>query len=122
MDHLTTALDSRLEQALQTSNYRLTLQNQLQLSKLKLQQQLTISLNGGTFFVDPALISFINTLTDLGHNNVVLLDVNENPVEITDLKTFLDLIVDTYYEAHNDCLLERARLRKCRTAATVVGL
>lgn len=120
-DPLQAALDERLEQALQTSNYRITLAAQMDLARLKLKEQLTVSLNGGTFYVTPNLITFIHMHVQDDAKSVVLLDTHENPVEIVDLEAFLELMKDTYHEAHNDYLVESKRIRKARTTKVVVG-
>jgi hypothetical protein len=57
----------------------------------------------------------------MGKEDAILLDVNKNPVEITDLQDFQDSIVAQYYERMNDFLYEFKSLQKSRTAKAVIG-
>ena len=47
---------------------------------------------GGTFKVTQEFIAFVGTFVQQGYEEIVLLDVNENPIKIDDLKTFLNEI------------------------------
>lgn len=119
-DEFQSALDGRLEEALQMSNYRITLANQLDMARWKLKEQLTISINGGTFNINPTLITFVHMHIAESASSIVLIDVNENPIEINDLPTFLEQLKDTYHEALNDYLIECKRLRGARNTKNVV--
>lgn len=114
------ALDSRLEDAMQMSNYRITLANQLETARWKLKEQLTMSINGGTFNISPTMITFVYMHVCDSASSMILLDVNENPIEISDLPSFLDDIKDIYHEAHNDYLIECKRLRSARNTKSVI--
>ena len=118
---LQAALDQRLNDALATANYRITLNTQKKNAKLKLQSALTLAMNGGTFAVDHQLISFVSALLQHGKEEAVLLDVNGNPIEITDLPAFSEKIIDLYYSAVNDYFLEIRALNKSRTPKALVG-
>ena len=118
---LQAAIDARLSDALASANYRITLTNQKQNAKLKLQKDLTYSINGGTFSITPELISFVTALLTHNKTHAILLDVNMNPVEIGDLKAFNKTIIGTYYECTNDYLAEFASLQKSRSTKALVG-
>lgn len=118
---LTQAIDQRLAEAIETSNFRITLNNQKANARLKLQKDLTYSTNGGIFQISPELISFVQTLRSLGKETAILLDVNKNPVEIPDLGEFQDNIVGIYYERLNDFLIEIKGIQKSRTTKALVG-
>ena len=108
-------MDDRLKKALDFSQYRISLFNQKENIKLKVDTLLTYAVNGGIFKISPELISFVKTITDMGHKYVVLLDVNQNPIEIADLPTFLNEIISKYFEATNFYYSEYTKLRKMRS-------
>ena len=118
---LKAAIDERLESAITASNYRITLNNQKQNARLKLEKDLTYSVNGGIFKITPELISFIQTLVSMGQENVVLLDINKNPIEIADIHDFQDDIVNKYYECMNGFLAEFKSIQKLRTTKALLG-
>ena len=68
-------MTSKLNKALEFSNYRITLNIQHNALKSKVQTLLNYSINGGTFEISQMLISFVKTLIDQGHDTAVLLDV-----------------------------------------------
>lgn len=114
-------IDDRLNEAVAAANYRLTLTTQKNNAKLKLQKDLIFAKNGGMFNVSQELISFVQALITFGKSDAVLLDINKNPIEITDLQDFLETIIDQYYECTNDYLHEFKSLQKARTAKALVG-
>lgn len=114
------AIDDRLQQALEFSNYRQTLNRQLTVAKLKFHSSLSYSHNGGTFTVNSELISFIHTLLNMGKTGYILTDVNEAPVMIIDLATFLDDIMGIYHSAVNDFMLETSIIKKARSVKTLI--
>ena len=118
---LQVAIDKRLSEALAAANYRITLNTQKRNAFLKLQKNLTLSTNGGTFNVTQELISFVAALIYGGRADAILVDVNGNPIEITDLQDFSEKIVDTYYECMNEYLVEIKGLNKLRTPKALVG-
>jgi hypothetical protein len=109
----------RLSQAIATANYRITLNNQKQNVRLKLKKDLTYAINGGIFFITTELISFTSMLVLQGKTEAILLDNNNNPIEITDLVSFNDTILDKYYELMNDFFVEFKQINKSRTPALV---
>lgn len=121
MTELKNAIDERLAAALEASNYRVTLNLQKEAAKLKLQNDLLFSINGGIFFADRQLISFIFSLINMGKTEAVLIDNNDNPIEIKNLKDFLDDIIGVYYESMNDHLIEFNKIKSARTTSKVVN-
>lgn len=118
---LQAAIDQRLSEALVAANYRITLNNQKANARLKLQKNLTFSINGGTFAVTTELISFAGTLLSRGKEDAVILDVKQNPIEIENLEEFLEKITDIYYECMNEFTVEIKGMNKSRTAKALVG-
>lgn len=115
------AIDERLEAALASSNYRITLNNQKQNARLKLERDLTYATNGGIFVVSPELISFTRTLISIGKTGAIMLDINKNPIEITDLEQFFEGLIERYYECMNEFITEFKSIQKARSAKALVG-
>ena len=118
---LQAATDARLSAAVEAANFRITLNNQKQNARLKLQNDLIIAVNGGIFSVTPELIAFANTLLQREKVDAILLDNNKNPIMIDDLSGFVDDLISLYYEHLNEFLVEFKSLQKSRTTKAVVG-
>lgn len=121
MSDIKNAIDERLATALEASNYRITLQHQKEISKLKLLNNLVYSLNGGTFIADRNLISFVATLLSFKKNDAIILDTNDNPIKIDNLEEFLEELIGLYYESMNDHLIEYNKIKLARTTVKVVN-
>lgn len=118
---LKAALDERLEAALNVANYRMSLAIQKSNAKLKYSQSLIYSINGGIFEATPELISFVSTLCNRGKDSAVLLDTKNNPISIDNLTDFLDHLIDRYYEATNELLVEYRAIQKARNTKSLIG-
>lgn len=59
---------------------------------------------GHLFRADPETINLVKTLRDLGVDDVVLLDTNNNPVHIKDPENFLEKLVQRNQETLNSYL------------------
>ena len=81
-------MDDKLKEALEFSNFRLTLNNQKQNLKQRMNTMLTIGFNGNMFTAKLELINFVKQLLDLNVRQYIFLDDNENTVLITDLLDF----------------------------------
>lgn len=116
-------MDDRLKKALDFSKYRQTLAVQRKNLKEKLQAQLTYGYGGGIFYVDKSLIAFVQMCIDQGRiENVPLIDINENPVLITDLVKFRDEIFDRYFSASFEYMKEYDKIKKSRTVEKLLDL
>ena len=115
-------MDERLVKAQEFANYRVTLQRKQEVLKLKMQNALQFSSDGGTFRITPELISFAKLQMDEGLDSTILLDTNENPIFIINLKKFYEDIYSKYFEAMNDYQREYAKLRKARRVASIVDM
>jgi len=113
-------LDERLEKALEAAKYRVTLFNQKENCKLKFKQALTFSKNGGVFYIDQTLISFVFSLVQRGQEQSILIDVNGNPILIEKLEDFLDEINDRYYQATNSFLIDFKKIQSSRKTAPMM--
>ena len=115
-------MSDRLEQALSFANYRQTLNNQFHQVRTRAESLLTVAKNGGNFVIDRELMCFLDMFARDGRTSIVLLDVNQTPIEITDIPAFLKEITQRYFEVTNDYLAEYQTIRKSRSVKTIVDL
>lgn len=116
-------MDDLLKNALEFSNYRQTLSTQKKVLKEKLDAKLTIGFSGGLFKVDRDLISFVDFLIRNDRtSDIVLLDQNNNPVMISDLKEFESKVLDTYFSATTEYQIEFEKLKTNRSVESLVDL
>jgi hypothetical protein len=108
-------MDDRLQKALDFSKYRISLFNTKENIKIKVDSMLTFSVNGGIFKISTDLISFVKAMKDSGYSYLVILDMNKNPIEISNLDNFLKDITSKYFEATNFYYSEYTKLRKMRS-------
>lgn len=114
-------MDPKLEKALEFSQYRETLNNQMQALRSQVEAKLMLSINGGTFKVSPELITFVELLIGKGQTESVLLDVNNTPILVSDLEDFQTDLLSRYYEVTNDYLTQYEKIRKARSVKKLIG-
>jgi hypothetical protein len=96
-------MDERLEKALDSVNLMTTISNQKTIFFEEYQQSIVHYQNGGIFLASPDLITFVKTVVDMGYDGeYVLIDRNDNPIKISNIKDFLKEILDKYSTASND--------------------
>lgn len=113
-------MDERLEQALEFSNYMVTLNNQKRVLREKYYESLIYYFNGGQFSVTKELISFCQSLIALDQTSTYLVDDNDIPVEIEDLQDFTGNVLNVYWTATNTYHVEYQKIRKNRSVAGLV--
>ena len=97
-------MDSRLDKALEFSNYMTTLNNQKRLLWENYQQNLVYYFNGGKFSITTDLISFLEAVK---YDSYVLIDDNNLPVKVDTRKFLLDIRIKhqkattEYYEEYS---------------------
>lgn len=115
-------MDERLEKAIQTANYMATLNTQKKLAYEEYSQSLIYYHNGASFTANRELINFVKTLIDLGYTELVLLDDNNIPMEISDAKEFLNLLLGVYVKSTADYFNTYNALKKKRKVEDLVNL
>lgn len=116
-------MDDRLKKALEFSNYQSTLSVQRQMLKEKLHSSLMYGYNGGIFKVTELLISIVQFFIDQDRvKDVPVLDFNENPILIKDMKEFKDNILNVYSTAVSGYYTEYEKIKKNRTIEKLVDL
>lgn len=116
-------MDAKVEKAFEIANYMATLVSQKRILKEEYNQSLIFYHNGGMFRATKELITFVKTITDLNDSNQsVLVDDNELPIEISDLKEFLTTALSTYHYAVNAYYTAYSTLRKNRTVEGIMSV
>ena len=115
-------MDDRLKKALEFSNFMTTLNNQRRVIREQFLENCIHYLNGGKFSVTRELINFCSLMQSRGHANIVLIDDNNAPVEVSNLEKFLDDITDIYFTNSNEYLNKYNEIKKNRTVTGLVNL
>jgi len=114
-------MSEKLTKALEFANYRSTLNNQRAILRARTESLLSYSIDGGTFTIDPGLISFVKLLRDEGMETAVLIDIYSNPISV-DLDDFYTEILSRYVEATNDYHAEYGKLSKARSVKSILDI
>lgn len=114
-------MDSRLEKALEFSNYVTTLSNQKRVLQEQYKQNLIYFFNGCQFTIDKELINYTYMLIQTDNiNNVVFIDDNEIPIVIEDVTKFLEDIKNIFLEESKNYYNSYSKLKNNRTIAKLV--
>lgn len=113
-------MDTRIKKAIEFAEYRATLSNQIQNLKYQTKTKLIYSINGGSFEVSQELIAFVFAMKDSA--DLVLLDINQTPIKITDVKSFLKEIKKRYKTVTDQAEQEFVKLRSARKVEKIVDL
>ena len=109
----TSAMDKRLEEALEYSNYMVTYNNQKRILKNKFLDQNVYYAGGTKFNITKEFITFINLLLQKGQTkSVTIIDDNDNPVQIDDFQKFVDDVMDLYAKNVNDYYAQMQSIKK----------
>jgi hypothetical protein len=114
-------MDDKLTDALNFSNYMITLDNQKRLLKEQYNNDIIHYYNGGQFTLTHALISFCALIAIAGNSESVLIDDNSTPIRIDDLPAFSSNILAVYTKAGNRYLTEFTKLKNNRTVEGIIS-
>ena len=115
-------MDSKLEKALDFSNFRQTLHNQQQTLLSIVNNKLLFSYNNQIFKATPETIGLVKTIVDLKYSSVVVDDVNEYPANITNPVEFLDKLISVYSSAKNEHFVGYKKIQKARNIKELVNV
>ena len=113
---------ARLEKALDFSNTMQTFNLAKNNLKVKTQNLLSYSTNGGTFRVSQELIGFMQFVVASGKSETIILDKNDIPIQITDTEKFLEDVSSLYFEAVNEYYNDYQKLRSSRKIEKVLEI
>lgn len=112
----------RLSKALDFSNTMQTFNLAKNNLKVKTQNLLSYSTNGGTFRVSQELIGFMQFVVSSGKSETIILDKNDIPIQITDTEKFLEDVSSLYFEAVNEYYNDYQKLRSSRKIEKVLEI
>lgn len=115
-------MDARLEEAVEFSNFMVTLENQKRVLKEQYYESLIHYHNKGQFTISPEMITFLHTLLNMNQTEVVLIDDNDLPIQIEDLKIFVVEVSNIYFTASNKYMLEYNKLVSSRSVKGLIDL
>ena len=113
-------MEDRLRRALEFSNYRQTLHIQRENVKQRYNSQLQLITNGGIFYAERELVSFVQSLIDTKNDSAIIIDSKNNPINIENLKEFRDNLLEAYHQASNELYAEHRRLKKSRNIKAII--
>ena len=115
-------MDDKLKEALEFSNYRLTLNNQKLNLKQRMNTMLTIGYSNSMFTATLELINFVQHLIDRKVEQFVIIDDNDNPILITALEDFHIKLFSAYTEALSEYYNSYEKIKRQRDTKGLVGL
>ena len=105
-------MNQSFEKSLAYANRMKVFNNQLRLLKEKYLEKNTYYTKGHQFTIDLHLLNHCIALKNLNKQNTVLLDDYQIPVEIENIDTFYNDIMDVYQQNLNSYLVEYNKLVK----------
>lgn len=114
-------MDQRLKEALEYSNYRLSLATHKKNIRLRAEAIQLVSDSGGMFRANEQLVLWLDYLVRAGASQYVLLDINDQPVMIKDLAALRDRLYDAHTKSMNLMHAETEKIKRARDVAKVVN-
>ena len=113
-------MDKRLEKALDFSNFRMILTTRQENLKTLMNNKLMLSYGGGLFKVDKELLSFTALILMGAGEEAILIDQNDIPIKITDLKDFAEKAKEKYEKALEQYYNSYQKLSEAREIRKVI--
>jgi len=114
-------MDERLEKALQTANFMATLNLARKTAFEEFKQGLIFYQNGCSFTADLETINKIHLLS-LNSETAIVIDNNNIPMEVTDLKDFLNRCLTLYKKESEKYLDKYNNIKKQRSISNIMAL
>lgn len=115
-------MDQRLKEAIEYSNYRLTLTTHKKNIRLRAEAMLLVSDSGGMFRSSEQLMIWIDYLIRLGKEQYPLLDINDQPILVKDLFLLNSRLVDAHTKSMNILYLEFEKIKRARTTEKIISV
>lgn len=113
-------MDQRLKDALEYSNYRLTLATHKKNIILRAEAIQLVSNSGGMFRATEQLILWIDYLVRAGHDQYVVVDMNEQPILVQQLPKLKDQLSDAHAKSMNLLHSESEKIKRVRNVQKIV--
>lgn len=109
-------MQEQFKAALEFAHYQQTLSIKRKTLKERAHAKLTYGFNGGIFHIDQTLLTFVQMLCARQRTlDVVILDINDNPILVADLSSFSDEILSRYFEVTNEYFQQYEIIKKSRS-------
>lgn len=116
-------MEEKIKKAFEIAGYMTVLSNQKNILKEEFKQNLFFYFNGGNFLLTKDFLSFVNLLLSRNQiENVVLIDQNDIPINVDNLKDFFDNALSAYTEAANEYYNKYNLLIKNRKLENLVDI
>jgi hypothetical protein len=112
-------MDTRLQEALDFSNYRLTLSTQIENLKIKLASDLLVTHANGIFTASMERINTVDRIRT-AYVDFPVIDDNGIPIHIPNLNEFYTLLFNTYTSAMLSYSSEYRKLAQARNIKKIV--
>lgn len=113
-------MDNILEKAFELANFTSTLASQKRVLLEEFYQNSTYFFNGAVFTANKETINFVKSLIDLGQAQIVLIDNNNTPIDISDPTQFLQNLLDKYNFAANSYYSKFQKLKSSRSVESLL--
>lgn len=107
-------MNQDLKKIFEIANFMNSLNNQKRELFEEFSQSLFYYKDGHVFKATSEFISFISALMNNSINSIILLDVNNEPYNVEDIKQFLEDIIAVYAEATNSYYYSYKKLTQSR--------
>lgn len=115
-------MDERLEKAFQTANYMATLSNLRKVALEEFNQNLVYYYRGSSFTVTRELLTFVQLLIGQGIEQAIIIDDNNIPSMVYNLKEFLSELMSIYTSASNSYLTKYNEIKSKRKVEGLIDL
>lgn len=115
-------MDEALAKALEFSNFTATLNGQKRILYEKYLDDLVLYHNNGKFSIGKETLNFSHMLISSNVSNTILVDDNNTPIKIDDLKDFQQLALQKYADATNKYLTAYKDLSTKRSVESLVDV
>ena len=114
-------MDTRLEQALEYSNFWNILSTRQENLKVLLKNRLLLTYGGGLFSIDPTLIGLIRSLISIEEKTFIFVDNNDIPIMIDNLQDFEEKVISKYRDALESYYKNYQKLNEAREIRKVIN-
>lgn len=114
-------MDQRLKEALEYSNYRLTLATHKKNIRLRAEAIQLVSESGGMFRASESLILWLDYLVKSQTSQYVLVDINEQPIMVKDIASLRDKLADAHAQSMNLLHAETEKIKRARSVEKIVS-
>lgn len=115
-------MDQRLKEALEYSNYRLSLATHKKNLLLRAEAIRLVSESGGMFQSSEELILWVDHLIRSDIEQYVIVDINKQPILLNDLTSFKEKLMDAHAKSMNLLHSETEKIKRARTVDKIVSV